>query len=287
MTIFDLINRLGDKEETITEKEIVSPVFFNDKIVTRIEGLIYYLNIPKIKPGWYKFKPIDSKNAEPISGAHLDEIERYLKNFPKIRIILTHKRKHHYLGIPLKSNRLNFSISEMLPVLLFNDMAMNFSRCICRFDGQNLWFQDIDISDDFEKTEYLKNCLENFTDPKKIKFPGLSIEDKVAYSIKYTIDIKENEEFKKTKIQRDVEYAGGKFLKSEEKSDFIEVKYKVDDQEFTSYVSKDINHKIITAGICLEDYETGHSGDTDYDLKSIISVIKEGQEKGQIHKTLR
>lgn len=285
MDILSVIDRLGDKENLITEKEIISPVFYNTEIVTRIEGLIHFLKISKMDPGWYKFKPLNEKEAQLISPAEIDEIEKYLKHLPKIRLILVYKKGPIYFGVPIKGNKFGLKITELLPVYLSDDMATDFSKCICRYDGINIWYQETDIQNDFEKIEYLNKSIKKFRE--NIRFSGLSIEEKIAYKIKFEIDKKLKEELNKTKIQRDIEYGGGKFLKSTEKSDHIEVSYEIEGEKFTSYVSKDPTHKIITAGICLSDYETGHTGDSDYDLKSITSVIREGKERKAIYRTLR
>ena len=298
--IFDLIDKIGKQEEMITEKVIISPVFHNWRIVIRIQGIIHYLSIPKTDPGWYRFKALDNKRATVISPAEIDEIQSYLKYLSKIRMVLVHKKKDCYLGVPMKSNHIGLGVSELFPVLLFDDMVTDFSKCICRFDGANIWFESIDMSADPSITDYLNESLKEFRDPSKIKFSGISLEEKIAYNIKYKIEqkIKEEqerllrerkrklEEKKKSKIQRDVEYAGGKFIKSDIKSDHLYVTYEVDGEKFNTIVSKDQNHHVMTAGICLTDHDTGRAGDKDYSLKALISVIKEGQRTNQISRTL-
>jgi len=280
MNILSIINRLGDKENLITEKEIISPVFYNTEIVTHIEGLIHLLKIPKTDPGWYKFKPLNEKEAQLISSANIDEIEKYLKRLPKIRIILVYKKGPIYFGVPIKNNNFGLKMTKLLPIYLSDDMATDFSKCICRYDGLNLWYQEIDIQADLEKSEYLNRAIKKFHNPKYIRFSGLSIEEKIAYKIKFEIDKKLKEELNKTKIQKDIEHGGGKFLQSREKSDHIEVSYEINGEKFTSYVSKDPTHKVITAGICLNGY------DSNYDLKSIVSVIREGKNQNVIYRTI-
>ncbi len=291
--ILNLIDKIGKQEEMMTEKTIISPVYYNDRIIIRIQGIIHYLNIPKTEPGWYKFKALDNKRAEAIDLAEIDEIQSYLKYLPKIRMVLVHKKKDFYLGIPIKSNHLGLKVSELYPVLLFDDMVTTFSKCLCRFDGANIWFDSMDMSADPMITDYLNESLKEFRDPSKLKFSGLTLEEKIAFNIKYKIDLKIKEEReraleekKKTKIQRDIEFAGGKYLSSDEKSDHIYVTYEIDGEKFNTIVTKDQSHHVITAGICLTDHETGHVGDKDYDLKALISVIKEGQRTHQISRTL-
>lgn len=284
--IFNLIDRIGEQENIITEKVIISPVFYNTRITTRIEHIVYFFDIPPIEPGWYKFKPIDNKKAEIIGQAELDEIQHYFKFLPRIRLILTFRKQKIYFGVPMKSNHFSFDISNLLPIYLFDDTATDFIKCICRYDGANLWYESIDFSNDIAKTDYLEESLKKLRDPKRIRYIGLTLEEKIAYNIKFKVDKKTIEESKKTKIQRDVEFAGGKFIESKERSDHIFVTYEVDGQKFSTIISKNSGHQIITAGICLTDHATGRAGDSDYDLKSLISVIREGQKTYQISRTL-
>ena len=286
MNILDLIDRLGEQEDAITKKVIVSPVLNNNIIVTRIEGIIHKLQIPNTTPGWYRFRPTDTKHAKCIGEADMGEKESYLKRMKKIRIILSHKTGPVYYGLPVKGNGQGFSEYELLPVYLPDDMAEDFMRCLCRFDGMNIWYEQVDMSADLAKTDYLTESLKAFRNPKYLKFSGLSIEEKTAYSIKYKIEKKAFDEKNKSKIQTHVEHAGGKFIESKEKTDYLSVTYEVEGQTYTSHVSKNSVHRVITAGICLTDYNTNRQGDSDYDLKNIISVIREGQEKNLIHRTM-
>lgn len=291
--LFDLINKIGKQEETITEKVIVSPVFYNNKIVIRIQGIIHYLKIPKTEPGWYQFRALNNKEARVTSPAEIDQIQSYLKSLPKIRFVLAHRGKDSYLGIPMKNNNMGLGVSELHPVLLFDDTVTDFSKCICRFDGANAWFESVDMSADPSITDYLNESLKKFRNPSIVKILGLTLEEKIAYNIKYKIEqkIREErekllEEKRKTKIQRDIEFAGGKFIRSDEKSDHLYVTYKVDGEKFNTIVSKDQSHHVMTAGICLTDHNTGRAGDADYSLKALVSVIKEGQRTHQISRTL-
>jgi len=88
--------------------------------------------------------------------------------------------------------------------------------------------------------------------------------------------VNHRERMKEVTLRNDVEFAGGQFIRHEEKNDHYSVTYEVDGQQYTSYISKDPIHQVLTAGICLE------GGDKDFDLKSLISVIREGQQRKAI-----
>jgi hypothetical protein len=85
------------------------------------------------------------------------------------------------------------------------------------------------------------------------------------------------EKQKKGTLQEDVEFAGGKFIRFEEKSDHFAVTYTVEGQQFTSRITKDPRRMVISAGLCLA------GDDQKFDLKSLVSVIREAQEKRIVH----
>lgn len=275
--IFDLIDKLGKQERSITETEIVSPVFNSRKIAVQIERLTYYLSIPEALPGWYKFKPINNKKAKLIGPADIDEKSAYLKFLQKIRLIPVFKENNIYYGIALKSNPIKVNVSELWPIYLPDDSAVDFNRCICRFDGANLWYDSPDPSEDPIKVDYLTQALKSFTEI--IQFKGLALEDKVAYGLRYKIEAGKRIETKTERLKKDVGFAGGSYIDSKEKSDHYTVTYAVDGHRYTSIISKDPRHQVLSAGICLS------GGDREFDLKSLISVIREGQEKNLIHRT--
>jgi hypothetical protein len=269
---------MGEKELSLKAQEFISPVFYNRHIATYLDGIVCKFQIPSMGAGWYKFKAVDAKSARSTGKADLIEIEQYLKYFEKIRMVLIHKKSGVYLAIPDKSNRFNLPYQEPIPVFLTDDSVMDFDRIIARYDGANFWYESIDQGNDPSKAEYLRTCLETLQDPTKIKFSGLTSEEKLAYTLRFSFDQTLVEERKKGTLQGDVEHAGGKLLRYTEKSDHYSVTYTVDGETFTSHISKDPKHFVIAAGICL----SGH--DKHFDLKSLITVVREAKKRRVVHR---
>jgi hypothetical protein len=278
MDVLDLIAKIGAGENSITEREFVSPIFNNTLVATRVCGLIYAFTIPKTNPGWYKIRPIDGKRARIIGPADPMEIEQYQKFLDRVRLVLVMKNGPVYMAIPDKANKFGFASNELLPIFLTDDTVMDFDRVLARFDGSNFWFESVDLANDPTKADYLRISIEKLLDPKKIKFSGLTFEEKLAYSCKVTLDKKFVEDKKKLSLKEDVEHAGGKFVRFAEKSDHFSVTYKVDGEEFTSTISKDPRHMVITAGICLQN------NDKTFNLKSLITVVREAQDRDIVHR---
>lgn len=272
-SIYELIDQIGEKENSLLEKEFISPIFYNDFIATRICGLVYKFKISHRKPGWYKFRPRNAKEAAVVEEANDLEINSYLRHLNKIRFVLVYKSKGVYYGLPSKTNKYGFSMSDLLPVYLYDDQAMDFDQVICRYDGCNFWFESIDMVNDSSKGEYLREQLKEFTDTPKIRFSGLTLEEKIAYAFRFKVDKELVEDKKKRDIRQDVEHAGGVFVDFKEGKDFYNVTYEVDGTEYTSTISKRPGHQVITAGICLD------GGDKTFDLKSLVTVMRENQDR--------
>lgn len=274
--ILNLISKIGEKEASLKDKVFISPVFFNTSVAARVSGLIYTFEIPKLNPGWYAFKPTGTSKARKVKEATMAEIEAYVKPLPKIRAVLTMKKDDVYLAKVDKVNRY-LPTEELHPVLLCDDSVSDFDQVICRFDGANLWYESLDAFNGPAKGEYLREQMLKLTDPDKVRFSGLLFEERSAYALRLALDKKLVEDRKKLVVEADVKHAGGKLIKFVERSDHLSVTYTVDGQQYTSYVSKDPKHQVITAGVCLS------GNDQKFDLKSLVTVLREGHRRHAIH----
>lgn len=280
--ILDLIGKIGETEDALLERLFVSPIFYGNTVATRVSGMTYTLKVRRTPPGWYVLKATDHKHAKVVETASLEDIEGYLKHLERVRLIMVSKTEEMCQALPMKVNKQGFAPTELLPVFLVDDRPLEFDRIVCRFDGANIWFEDVDMGNDPAKGEYLREQLQKLGDPKALQFAGLNFEERAAYGIRFAVDKKIREEEKKRSIlgsvQGDVEHAGGKFINVTERRDHIQVTFEVDGERYTSTVSKTPQHNIISAGICLS------GGDAAFDLKSLITVMREGQNRDLIHR---
>jgi hypothetical protein len=279
-SVLDLIRKLGEVDNSLTKREFVSPVYKNRHVVARIDKIAYTFSIPETRPGWYKFRPVDRKKARVTSACELLEIETYQKFLQKVRMVLVQRDGDIFYGVPFKSNQQGLDFKLLYPIyLVTDDTAQDFDEVVCRYDGSNLWYQAVEMNNDQAKVEYLRNCLKAITLPKKIEYSGLRFEDKMAYAVRCEIDKKIQERTKEGRLKHAVEHAGGIFKSFTEKGDHFNVSYEVDGERYTSVIAKNDNLQVLTAGICL------NSGDQAFDLTSLISVIREGQNRDLIHRT--
>jgi len=275
--VLSVISKVASAEGALLKSTFVAPVAGNDRVAALVCGMAYTFSIPKVDPpGWYEFKPRGAKDARVVGPADPAETESYLKRLPTVRVVLSHKMAGLYHGVPAKANAVGLPWEGLVPVLLVDDLADDFDRVVCRFDGVNLWYEGVDPSNDQSKGAYLRERFAKLHPPGFLKFKGLTFEEKAAYSLRLSIDKKAREQMRDKSLKADVEHAGGRFIGLKEKSDRYEVTYSVDGQQYTSYVAKDAARTVISAGICLS------GNDRTFDLKSLVTVMREGQRRGRI-----
>jgi len=147
----------------------------------------------------------------------------------------------------------------------------DYDQIVCGYDGVSLWYQGLDMSSDISRSEYLRVSSNKLVAPDKIRYTGLCFEEKAAYSIRYKVEEQLRKDHKEERLKEEVEFAGGRYVAYKEGADFFNVTYNVDGHEYTSTISKDSGHRVMTAGICVS------GRDRDFDLKSLITVMREHQ----------
>jgi len=268
--ILGLISKMGEAEDSIDKVEFISPIFDQTIVQTRVKGLVCKFGIPKTKPGWYRFKPKNMKRARVSSEASLEEIESYLKFLPRVRVITLFKSENVFYGLPFKNN-FGMDIKNTLPIYLTSEEVLDFDVIFCRYDGINFWYEINDLKNDSKKSDYLRECYRKMILPKRLQYSGMMFEEKAAYAYKFEMDKEILEKMKKKDLEDAVSHSGGKMVGFHEYKDHFKVTFKVDDIEYTSTVSKDNSHEVISSGICLS------GEDKKFDLKSLVSVFREKQ----------
>lgn len=275
--VLDAISKVASAETALMRSTFVAPVAGNDAVAAYVMGMVYTFSIrPPEKPGWYLFKPSSVKRAEICGDADLPDVEAYLSRLPKVRVAIFRKVGNVYQGMPEKSNGAGLGHTVPVSVFLVDDLADDFDRVVCRHDGVNLWYDRVDPSNDPSKGDHLRKSFAKLSDPKSIRYKGLTFEEKAAYAMRFAMDKDAREKMKTASVRMDVEHAGGRFIGLKEKSDRYEVTYSVDGETYTSFVSKDPARTVISAGICLS------GGDRAFDLKSLVTVMREGQRRRSI-----
>jgi len=271
MKMNNLLHKVEKAEREFLNSEFIAPVAKHSKIGVRILGLVYEFSPtdPNFE-GWAILKPISSTHAKAIGNPSLLQISRYLKNFPKARMILCEKRKGTWIGM----NKQFYG--NQFPVLLADEIQL-FDEIITRWDGANFWFEARDTSGDPSLTDYLREALSNLAPLEKLRKSGLDPFHREAYQWQLLLKEKKIGEVTMDKIKKAVRHAGGFFKSYVEHHDSYTVIFSIEGEEYRAAIEKN-DFEVLSAGICLS------GEDRKFDLQSLISVVKEGQERDLIHR---
>ena len=280
--IIDLIDKLAGEEEQFFKSEFLAPVIAGQPVKVRISGIITTLTIgPRKFQGWGVFKPIDRRLARFVRNPTMAEKQQYLKLFPAIRFVLCRQNEKAWLGFPAYQGDTRFKITGLAPIHLADEVQL-FDIVVTRFDGNTIWFDELDQRRSPRSAMYLRESLNVLRKPKELDLDSLTQEERDAYNIAYEFAYEQSEEAKKQrqedKIKVALERAGAKYQGHIERGDTYTVEYTVDGNMHRSAVKKD-NLSVISAGICL----AGH--DRDFDLQSLVGVIRLGHNRGHVVNT--
>jgi hypothetical protein len=269
-----LFAKLVEAETNFKEQEFLAPVLRGQKVKIKINSIVMDLLVrPKTFEGWGIFKTSDFKTARRIREADVFERTSYLELFPAVRAVVV-KVGDNFQAIPLPDNR--FKITGMIPVQLPNDLEQFEIACL-HYDGSNFWFGQTD-PDGIMIADYLRSSLGENKIPNKLSHQGLLKEHLDAYIFAT------NEKKKLTELSFDgriqgAVIRGGGVYKSHKKiaNNQFTVTYEIDGSNYTSTVNNGLF--VESAGICLS------GTDKNFDLQSLMSVIREGQNRRLIHRT--
>lgn len=269
-----LFNKLANAENEFFSSQLFSPVLKGRPIKVRIAGILYSLQVTKPKnfEGWGVFQPVDYKGARFVREPNMAEKEKYFRIFPGLRLVLC-RNENQWFGIPANQGDTRFKISGAVPINLISEVQM-FDTVRCRFDGQSIWFEQIDPRANPRTAIYLRECVTKLVEPKKIESPGMTQEERDAYQIAYGValaaDIEAKRDKQEERIKDALQRAGANYKSYVERKDTYTIEYTVDGHQHRSVVKKD-TLAIESAGICLA------GTDKNFDLQSLVGVIRQGQ----------
>ena len=280
----ELFENLASQESDFLKSEIFSPCMRGKPIRVKISGIIMTMKVdrPKNYEGWGVFKPTDPKHCRLVRDANLQERSRYLELFPAVRMILCVHRDNRWFGHPGQMADSRFKFTGLLPVTLPIEPQL-FKMIVARFDGASFWFEKEDSVHDPKISQQLRERLNDLGEPKSFNIPGLTSEERAAYLMAYAHELENRKDRKEEKIKEALRRGGAQYRSYVERGNSYTIEYTVDGQTHRSTVNKD-TLAVESAGICLTDHHTGRVGDKDFDLQSLVGVIREGQGSRQIYR---
>lgn len=258
--------RLVKLEKDFLQSEFMAPVL-SDSVFVKIGGILSKF---KVKPinyrGWAILKPINYQFAEYSKECPESLINRYLSSLPKFDFIICDVKDS--LGICI-SNDGRLDSWFPIKIHLSNNLSI-FSNIKARFDGQNFIY-DKSNRDYSRISGRMKDALE-----QNCAINNLGLGYKEAYIYAYNKKQKELFGKKENLIRQAISKAGGDYISYLDISNnTTKVNYEVNGQKFSTKLDNNLN--IISAGFCLS------GTDNIFDMQSLITVIKEGQQKDLIN----
>jgi hypothetical protein len=277
--ILAAIDRLAGAEEAFVGSEFLAPVLRDGGVGVKIGAVRCRLKVtPADFEGWGIFKAVTFDRAQWIRNASLAQRRKYQALFAQLRLILTTREDDQWLAIAAGAADQRFNITGLIPPR-FVDEGELFETIVTRFDGAQFWFEGVDTRADPGAAAYLRESLQKMLDPSSLQRSGLTAEERAAYHLNHTLRrqaIEADERARpEVRLKRALEHAGALLRDFSEQPDVYRVSYEVDGQRHTSVVRKS-NLSVVTAGICLS------GRDQDFDLGSLIGVLREGEEAGRI-----
>lgn len=280
----DLFAELEAEEKGFLNSEFLSPVVKGQKIRVRIAGIVMSMLIdnPKDFQGWGVFKPTNYKSAYFLREPSMKERSEYLNLFPAFRFVLCGRDEDSWYGIQANGSDKRFVFKGLVPVRLVDEGQM-FETVIARFDGQNVWFEERDSKHPFKNAVVLRDNLTKLNEPDKVELTGWTKEEKEAYNYALISELEKQKETDEDRIKKALKRAGAEYRGYIERHNTFTVEMSVDGQTYRPVIDKK-TLSVQSAGICLVDHRTGIAHDSDFDLQSLVSVYREGQNDRAIYR---
>jgi hypothetical protein len=279
----DLFDKLAAEEDQFFSSRFLSPVLKGQPIRVRIAGITLTLKVtPKNFEGWGIFVCRDQKRARRVSEPTMAQKREYLKLYPRFSFVVCQRGDEGVRGLIANRSDTRVTIQGHVPLLLPEEVQL-LDTVDARFDGQNFWFEGQSSHRSPRIAQQLRDFLSEEVEPDKIELLGMTQEEGLAYQIAHIQEIESKKDRKEERI-KDALQRGGAVLRSYvERGDTYTVEFTVDGERHRSVVNSE-TLRVQSAGICLTNHRTGRVGDSDFDLQSLVGVIREGHQRHLIYR---
>lgn len=276
MSILDKLKKLAHEEESFLGSEFLAPRLRGQNVRVRLGGVVCELSIANAGyQGFGIFKVLSYRKAALVRDATEAEREKYLELFPAIRLLVS-CREGGVFGVLANRGDSRVSLVGEAEIQLPGECEL-FDTVIARFDGQQLWFDRVDYTS-AKIAEKMRQLLAELNDSAAI--PGTSTIEQELYlsSLARRKLMLEQEKLASTegRLNAAVRHAGGSLQSYIERADGFTLTFSVDGTNHTSVVDR--NMQVRAAGVCLSGQ------DKQFDLASLVSVLREGQRTNRIHR---
>jgi hypothetical protein len=276
-----LFDKLAAAEEEFFESRFLSPVLRGKPIRVRIEGIVMELKVrPQNFEGWGIFGMYGKKTARFVEEPNMKQKAEYLNLYPKFTLIVCQRNDDGVRGILANRADTRINVQGQIPVALPFEVQI-FDSIDVRFDGANFWYEGKSTHRSPRVAQAMREALIAETEPNNVNIEGSTFEERLAFAIGFDNEIESKKDRKEERLKKALERGGATLRSYIERGNTYTVEYEVDGRRLKSVVDSE-TLSVTSAGICLTDHQTGRKYDTEFDLQSLVGVIREGQRRGQL-----
>jgi len=287
-----LIDRFAEAEQQFLHKHFLAPALRGGTVGVKIAGIVCQFHIaPDDFEGLGIFEPISFNEAILVRPVSLSERRKYWDLFPQVRLVLCLHARRRWFGCSANRGDRRFQIEGLVPVCLASDCQL-FDVVVCRFDGQQFWYDEHDMRANPSHAAYLRGAFAELIEPASVEQSGLTAEQRAAYEFCYWRQVNpsqpENSAAGSDAFQDDVllspssdpvlqqlraslSHGGARLIGYVERQDSLLVSFQLDGQQYNCAIDRD-NLTVFSSGICLD------GRDRDFDLASLIGVLREARD---------
>ncbi len=276
MGINDLLNKLEAEEHDFLKSSVLAPILPGQAVTVRLAGIICQLRVDDSRfEGWAILQPLSTSTAKIVRPASMTEVAAYLKLFPAVGLIAVARQGHRWQCLPAHKGDRRFQINQPVPVHLAEQSIQPFDTLSARFDGRLFWYERRDPRRNPALAAYLRQALNNQIKPEALDKPGLSAEERAAYTSAWGLLEHERRSKTELRLADALAHAGGRLESFIERNEAYTITYQVDGVRHVSTVRKD-DLTVLTAGICLSGQ------DQRFDLTSLVGVMREAARRRNV-----
>lgn len=272
MQVDPIFEKLKKAEEKFFTTEFFAPVF-TERVRVQLANIFVDFKVePDDYNGWGIFTTTAKEGvARFVRDASLREIAEYLEAFPRTTFVVVDNDR---IPLGISASQDQFYTVDATPFFLADNIE-KFETVTVRFDGANFIFERR-VPRSAKIASTLRTALANKVEPKKLDVSGISKFERIAYSFVWELEKQKELQSTEGRIKAAVQRGGGIYQGYRRVAGNITVTYAIEGEVFQSTVSENLS--VVSAGICL------NSTDRQYDLQSLMSVIKEGKDRRVIHR---
>lgn len=181
-----LMRAVSSAEQHLQASEFVAPCLPNEKVATKLNGLLYQFNPdPRDFEGWGIFLPEGPQRATLVGEAEPRMISEFLRPLSKVRLLLAKPLVgKSWLAVPADDGSANKLLKHKEIIVHLVREGDRFDQLNARLDtNQRIWFEEIDPLAEPQHGDYLRRAFAQGLRLTMLQCPGLTPEMKLAYRV--------------------------------------------------------------------------------------------------------